>query len=88
MVPLAFYKADTNFGYTLFMPRFHFVIHATDATYDDPLGEDFSCKEAAREYGHQVIRELRQDGFDPSSVLHVTDECGCTLHSIPFWVVR
>lgn len=80
-------KADINFGYALFMPRYHFIIHATDATYGDPSGEDFSCKEAAKEYGHQVIRELREDGFDPGAVLYVRDENGQTVHSIPFWTV-
>lgn len=69
------------------MPHYHFVIHATDATYDDPNGQDFSCKEAAKEHGRQIIRELREDGFDPSAVLHVTDERGQAVHSIPFWVV-
>lgn len=78
---------DTIPGYVLFMPRYHFVIHATDATYDDPSGEEFSCKESAREYGQQVIRELREDGFDPGAVLDVRDENGQTVHSIPFWTV-
>lgn len=69
------------------MPYYRFIIQASDYTYDDREGEPFLSEEAARDYGHRVIRELRQDGFDPSSVMLVTDERGCTVHSIPFWVL-
>lgn len=67
------------------MPCYRFVIHTSDCTYDDPDGELFLSEEAARDHARRIIRELREDGFDPSSVLDVTDERGCTVHSIPFW---
>jgi hypothetical protein len=69
------------------MRRYRFVIHASDHTYDDPDSEPFISEAAAKDHGRRIIRELREDGFDPSSVLHVTNENGVTVHSIPFWIV-
>jgi NAD(P)-dependent dehydrogenase (short-subunit alcohol dehydrogenase family) len=69
------------------MRRYRFIIHAADYTYDDPDGEPFLCEWAAREHGHRIIRELKEGGFDLSAVLHVTNEKGVTVHSVPFWAL-
>jgi hypothetical protein len=70
------------------MRRYYFIIDVPDYTYDDPEGEHFLSQEAAREYGHQIIRELEEGGFESAgAVLHITDESGHTIHSIPFWMV-
>jgi hypothetical protein len=68
------------------MGRYYFIIRAPDHTYDDPDGESFVSEQAARDYGYRVIRELKADGFDLSSVLYVTNEKGVTIDSVPFWV--
>jgi hypothetical protein len=69
------------------MGRYYFIIRAADHTYDDPDGEPFTSEVAAKDHAHRIIRELRADGFDLSSVLRVTNETGATIHSIPFWAL-
>jgi hypothetical protein len=67
------------------MPYYHFVVRAPDYTYDDPDGTHFPNHEAAREHGHRVARELREDGYDPgNAALLIQDGARQTLHSIPF----
>jgi hypothetical protein len=40
---------------------------------------------AAKEHGHRVVRELKEGGYHPlGAILHVLDETGETIHSIPF----
>jgi hypothetical protein len=57
------------------MPYYHFVVRAPDYTYDDPDGT----------HGHRVVRELREDGYDPgNAALLIQDGARQTLHSIPF----
>lgn len=63
------------------------VFRAADHTYDDPDGEPFVNERAARDHGRRIIRELREGGFDLSAVLHVTNEKGVTIHSMPFWAL-
>jgi phage replication-related protein YjqB (UPF0714/DUF867 family) len=69
------------------MPQYRFIIHVTDHTYDDPDGEHFLSDGAAKDHGHRIARELKEDGFDPSAVRRVKDERGLTVHSIPFWAL-
>jgi len=48
------------------MPRYHFVVRTPDHTHDDPDGMDFPNLEAAKEHGHRIVRELREeDGYTP-----------------------
>jgi hypothetical protein len=67
------------------MPRYHFVVQATDHTHDHPDGIDLPNHDAARDQGHRIVRELKEDGYDPGdAVLIVHDERGQIVHSIPF----
>jgi uncharacterized protein DUF6894 len=67
------------------MPRFHFVVRAPDQTHDDPDGMEFPNHEAAREHGHRIVRELREDGLVPGDAsLLIHDETGRIITSIPF----
>jgi len=68
------------------MPRYHFVVRTPDHTHDDPDGMDFPNLEAAKEHGHRIVRELREeDGYTPGdSPLLIQDETRETLHSISF----
>jgi len=67
-----------------YMPYYHFVVRAPDYTYDDPDGTHFPNHEAAREHGHRVVRELREDGYDPrNAALLIQDGARQTIHSIP-----
>ena len=69
------------------MPRYYFIIEAPDYIYDDPEGEQLSSDAAAKDYGHRVIRELKESGFETAgTVLHIRDENGQTIDSIPFWL--
>lgn len=47
------------------MPRYHFVVRAPDYTLDDQDGTHFSSHEDAREHGHRIVRELKEDGYNP-----------------------
>jgi hypothetical protein len=70
------------------MPRYHFIIDVPDHTYDDPDGANFPGDGAAKDFGHQLIYELKEGGFESAgAILRVTDESGQTVHSIPFWAV-
>jgi hypothetical protein len=67
------------------VPRYHFVVRAPDRAHDDPDGMHFPSHEAAREHGHRVVRELREDGYSPrDAALLIQDETRQTVHSIPF----
>jgi len=67
------------------MPRFHFVVREPDHTHDDPEGTHFPNHEAAREHGHQIVRELSEDSFTLGNAsLLIQDERRETIHSILF----
>ena len=67
------------------MPRYYFIIELPDYTYDDSEGERLPSDAAAKDYGHRVVRELKESDFETAStVLHIRDENGHTIHSIPF----
>jgi len=67
------------------MPRYHFVVRTADHTHDDPDGMHLPNHEAARNQGHRIVCELKEDGYDPGdAVLIVHDDRGEIIHSIPF----
>ena len=67
------------------MPRYRFVIHTHNDKLHDESGTILPGSLAAKEYGHRVVRELKAGGYDPpGATLHVLDETGETIHSIPF----
>jgi hypothetical protein len=67
------------------MPRYHFVVRAPDNTHDDQDGMHFQNHEAATEHGHRIVRELREDGYNPGdAALLIQDETRQVIHSIPF----
>jgi hypothetical protein len=67
------------------MPRYHFVIDAPDHMCDDPAGTYFPGPIAAQDHGHRIVRELKAGGYDPAgATLHVLDERGQKIHSVPF----
>jgi hypothetical protein len=67
------------------MPRYFFVVEMPDYTYDDPDGTQLPNTAAANDFGARVIRELKESGFESTgAVLHVRDEGGHTIGSIPF----
>ena len=65
--------------------RYHFVVHARDHDHDDPDGIILAGPDIAREHAHQVVRELKEGGYNPpGATLLVLDESGQTIHSVPF----
>jgi hypothetical protein len=45
----------------------------------------FQNHEAATEHGHRIVRELREDGYNPGdAALLIQDETRQVIHSIPF----
>lgn len=65
--------------------RYHFIIRAPDDAHDDPEGVMLPGTIAARAYGHRIVRELKEGGYDPpGAVLHVQDETGQTIHCVAF----
>jgi len=67
------------------VPRYYFVIHARDHRHDDPHGTELPDHEAARDYAHRVIRELKEDNYrPPGATMIVLDQAGNTIHSISF----
>jgi hypothetical protein len=67
------------------MPLYHFVVRAPDHTHDDPDGMHLPSHDAAREHGHRVVRELREDGYNPrNAALLIQDKTRRTVYSIPF----
>jgi hypothetical protein len=59
--------------------------NAPDHTHDDPDGVDFPSHEAAAEHGLRVVRELREDGYNPrDAALLIQDAARQTVHSIAF----
>jgi Domain of unknown function (DUF6894) len=67
------------------MPRYYFVVEMPDHTYGDSEGEQLPNDAAAKNYGARVVRELRQSDFHSvDAILHVRDEGGQIIRSIPF----
>ncbi len=67
------------------MPRYYFVVELPDHTYEDTEGERLPNDAAAKNYGARTVRELKERSFDSAgAVLHVRDEGGQTIQSIPF----
>jgi hypothetical protein len=67
------------------MPRYYFVVRAQDHERTDPDGMILAGPNTAREHGYRVVRELKDGGYRPAgATLHVLDETGETIHSIPF----
>jgi Domain of unknown function (DUF6894) len=67
------------------MPRYYFVVETPDHTYGDSEGEPLPSDTAAKTYGHRVVCELKDSDFQSAgAVLHVRDEGGQTIRSIPF----
>jgi hypothetical protein len=65
--------------------RYYFVVEAPDHKHDDPWGIHLPDHEAAKDYGHRIVKELKEGGYHPpDSILVVRDEMGNTIHSIPF----
>jgi hypothetical protein len=64
-----------------------FIIEVPGHTYDDPDGVRFPSDGAAKDYGHQIVRELIEGEFEwAGAVLHIRDESGQTVHFIPLWL--
>ena len=69
------------------MNRYYFVIETPDHTYDDQEGELLPSDQAAKDYARRVVRELKQGEFESAgAVLHVRNESGAIVCSIPFWM--
>ena len=67
------------------MPRYFFVVEMPDHIFDDPDGERLPNDAAAKDYGERVVRELKESNFAcDRATLHVKDERGRTVRSIPF----
>jgi Domain of unknown function (DUF6894) len=67
------------------MPRYYFVVEMPGHTYNDSEGEQLPSDAAAKNYGDRVVRELKESDFQSAgAVLHVRDEGGQTIRSIPF----
>ncbi len=67
------------------MPRYYFIAEMPDHTYDDSEGAQLPSDAAARDYGARTVRELKERGFEAAgAVLHVRDERGRIIQSIPF----
>ena len=65
------------------MARFYFVVRAPDHRHDDPFGTHLANHNAAGDYAHRIVRELREGGYAPGTVLIVQDEERRTIQSIP-----
>ena len=69
------------------MPRYYFVVEMPDHTYGDSEGEQLPSDAVARQYAGRVVRELKDRDFESAgAILHVRDEGGQTIQSIPFWM--
>jgi hypothetical protein len=68
------------------MPRYHFLIRWPDHIDEDDEGTVLPSEDAAARYAQRIINELREAGGydDPSLTLHVNDEWGRAVFSIPF----
>jgi hypothetical protein len=67
------------------LPRYHFVVQAQDRNYEDPEGTILPGRGAARKHGHRIVRELKEGGYHPpGATLHVLDDAGWKVHSIPY----
>ena len=69
------------------MHRYYFIVEMPDHTFDDLEGELLPSDAAAKDHGRRVVRELKgSDSEWACAVLHVRDETGQTIDSIPFWL--
>ena len=68
------------------MPRYRFILQWPDNELGDEHGTHLPDHDAAGEYAHRVIRELKEDGGynDPGLNMIVRDPDGKLIHSIPF----
>ena len=68
------------------MPRYRFILQWPDKQNGDDHGTHLPDNDAACEYAHRVIRELKEDGGynDPGLNMIVRDPDGKLIHSIPF----
>lgn len=67
------------------LPRYYFVVRAQDHEHLDPDGMILAGPNTAKEHGRRVVDELKQDGYHPpGAILHVLDESGAIVHTIPF----
>ena len=67
------------------MPLYRFIIEVPGHTYSDPEGVQLPSEDAAIDYGRRVVRELKEGEFESAgAVLHIRDENGQIIHSIPF----
>lgn len=67
------------------MPWYYFLVEMPDYTYDDPDGTRLPNDAAAKDYARRVVRELKETGFGSAdALLHIRDEGGQTIQSIPF----
>ena len=68
------------------MPRYYFLVEMPDYTYDDDSdGKQLPSDTAAKDYGARVVRELKERDFGSAgAILHVRDEGGQIIQSIPF----
>lgn len=67
------------------LPRYYFVVRAQDHEHPDPDGMMLADPHTAREHARRVVDELKEDGYHPpGAILHVLDESGETVDTIPF----
>ena len=67
------------------MPRYYFIIRATDGSYEDPSGTDLPGVQAAKTYAERIVQELREEGSRAAyTALDVQDEAHITIFSVPF----
>jgi hypothetical protein len=67
------------------MPWYYFVVEMPDHTYDDSEGKHLPSDQDAKDYGARVVRELRESDFESAgAILHVRDEGGQIIQTIPF----
>ncbi len=73
------------FDYKTTEGSYHFVVRAPDHTHDDPHGSHFPNHFTVREYGHRIVRELKEGGYYPGdAALLIHDEMGTIIHTISF----
>ena len=69
------------------MPRYFFIIRASDAeTEDDPHGTNLPDLRAALSYAERTIRELQEEGEyrPPGPMMIVMDEARQVVLTLPF----
>jgi hypothetical protein len=68
------------------MPRYRFILQWSDKAQGDEHGTHLPDHDAACEYAHRVVRELKEDGGynEPGLRMIVRDTNGKLIRSIPF----